>query len=124
MWSLTVFLFQHSHDVQSSSSLLAMFLCYFHEATPLPKQEYETTSRAFTQCPALQHISNVSYYHATRLNMNVSWRPKTELQMFTMGIVSKTYHSSSLSRAKFHSCDDGHLVRPELGNVFNAANLC
>lgn len=37
-----------------------------------------------------------------------------------VGIISKTYHSSSQSRAKFHSYDDGHLVRPGLGNVFNA----
>lgn len=31
----------------------------------------ETSSHAFAEGPALQRISNVSYYHATRLNINL-----------------------------------------------------
>lgn len=54
----------------------------------------------------------------------MTWLSVQRWWVFTMGIISRTYHSSSPSRAKFHSCDAGHLVRPQLGNVFNTTNLC
>lgn len=35
-----------------------------------------------------------------------------------------TYHSSSHSKAESRFCDNGHLVRLDLGNVFNTENAC
>lgn len=58
--------------LQSFSILLALFSSYFHEASPSPKlisRVYETN--AFGESPALQRISNVAYYHANRLNINL-----------------------------------------------------
>lgn len=54
--------------------LLALFSGYLHETTQLltlTSRILKITSRPFTEGPALQQISNVSYYHATRLNINL-----------------------------------------------------
>lgn len=93
----TVFLVQLFCHVLSVLSLLALFLSYFHSTTLLLKlttRKYKTTCHAFIEGAALHLKCVILSWHQIKYSF-VSWLPKTESQMFTMGIISETYHSSS-----------------------------